>query len=172
MKKVPIPISLLTYNSLVARQPLTAKQSKYFSQLQKGYLGEKKLESMLIEKSYKNIVPLFDCLFEVERSEVQIDCLLVTSNTIYLLEVKNYSVDYYIKNNQVYHLQSHREIYNPLNQIERSAFLLKKLLEELNIKIVVKPYVVFINYEFFCYDVGPHLPFIFPSQITRFLNKI
>lgn len=172
MKKLPIPISLLIYNSLAARQPLTAKQMKDFNLLQKGYLGEKRFESMLSECPYENIIPLFDCLFEIYGTEVQIDCLLVTTDTIYLLEIKNYSGDYYMKNNQIYHLQSHREIYNPLNQIERSTFLFKKLLDELNIKTKVKSFVIFINREFFCYEVESHLPFIFSSQIMRFLNKV
>lgn len=172
MNQFMIPHPLLIYDSLSSRGSLSPNQRKYYNQLQKGYLGEKKLASIIKEIPYQNFIPLFNCLFEISRTELQIDCLLITANTIYLLEIKNYTGDYYVHNNHVYHLQSHKEIYNPLTQIERATFLLKKLLNELNNRIEVKPYVVFVNDDFYCYKVSQHLPFIFPHQIERFLNKI
>jgi len=172
MNQFTIPLPLLIYDTLATRTTLTPKQRSYYDQLSKGYLGEKKLQSIIRENSYQNIIPLFGHIFEVGQTEIQIDCLLITANTIYLLEVKNYTGEYYINNNQIFHLQSHREIYNPLNQIERSTFLFKKLLEELDIKFDIKSYVVFINDEFHCYEVSRRLPFIFPKQIRRFLNKV
>lgn len=106
------------------------------------------------------------------QTEFEVDCILLTTDTIFLLEVKNYSGDFYVENGKISILQTRAEIFNPVSQLDRTELLFKRLLNELHIKMKVVSYVVFINYNFMLYGASTHQPIIFPSQIKRFLQKI
>lgn len=172
MNQLVPPTSLLLYETLQSRKELSPEERKRYIQLQKGFHGEKKLANIFKNGNFKNIIPLFNCLFEVRGKEVQIDCILLTADTIHLLEVKNYIGDYYLENNHIYSLQTKREIYNPLSQLDRTEFLFKQLMNELQINLKVESRVVFINFDFFLYGALINSPMIFPSQTERFLKII
>lgn len=172
MKLVEAPTPLLIYEALHARKGLSPNEQRRYEQLQRGFIGEKRLEKIIKEGNFENIIPIFDCLFEVNDQEFQVDCILLTTDTLYLLEIKNYTGDYYLENNRIHHLQTKQEIYNPLNQIERTEFLFKKLLDDMKLTVPVSSYIIFINPNFMLYEAPLHQPFIFTSQIHRFLKKI
>lgn len=165
------PKSLLVYDALLPRHTFSPQEKQYYEQLYKGFIGEKRLEKHIVNGHYPNVLPLFDCLFEVGGREFQIDCILLTSDTIFLLEVKNYTGDYYIENGNVFHLQTEREIFNPIDQLKRTEFSFQRLLDNLKINYKVLSYVLFVNHNFMLYGVNVHSPIIFPSQIKRFLQK-
>lgn len=165
------PTPLLRYVALSSRKPLSPVDKRRYTQLQKGFAGEQRLQSILQTEHYENIYPLYNCLFEVLDQEFEIDCLLLTSDTIFLLEVKNYTGNYYIENNQIHHLPSKRQIYNPVTQIDRTEFLFKRLLSDMQINLQVRSFVLFVNYNFVLYEASLQLPIIFPSQIKSFLDK-
>lgn len=166
-----LPLSLLIYEVLLSRKSLTSKEMRQYERLSKGFIGENKLRQHLQKLDATNALPLFDCLFEVNGQEIQIDCLLLTAQTILLLEVKNYSGDYYLQNNKVYHLETNHEIYNPINQIERTEFLFNQLLREMRVDFSVRSFILFINRDFMLYGADQRMPMIFSSQVERFLNK-
>lgn len=167
-----VPHSLLVYETLLSRKNGSAQEKQYYERLRKGFLGEIRLAKLVTEGNFEKILPLYNCLFEVDGAEFQIDCLLITSDMIFLLEVKNYARDYYIENNKLFNFETKKEIYNPITQLERTEYLFKKLLDEMRINIQVQPYVVFINPEFMVYGATPRLPMIFPPQVRRFLQKV
>lgn len=166
------PKSLLIYDALRPRKTFSPQDKQRYKQIYKGFIGEKRFEKHIKDGDYPNVLPLFGYLFEVGDREFQIDCILLTANTIFLLEVKNYTGDYYIENNKVIHLETKREIFNPINQLKRTEFLFKKLLDELKITCKLRPLVLFVNHNFMLYDVPVGAPIVFPSQINRFLQKI
>lgn len=166
------PTSLLRYEVLHSRKQLSSRESQRYEQLKKGFIGEKRLEVFLRTDTYQNIIPLFDCLFEVDEREFQIDCILLTSDTIFLLEVKNYTGNYYIQNNQVHHLSSKKQIYNPVTQLDRTEFLFRKLLTNMRVNMKVRSFVVFVDFNFVLYGASEKLPMIFAPQIKIFLQKI
>lgn len=167
----PTPM-LLIYDTLFSRKKLTPQESQRYKQLQKGFIGEKKLEKLYYKGNYKNIMALFSCLYEHNEQEFQIDCTLVTSDTIYLLEVKNYSGNYTIHNNKIYYLKTRQEISNPFSQIERTELLFKSMLKDLKINLQVRSYIVFINKNLVMYNTSEELPIIFAPQIERFFQKV
>lgn len=166
------PVPLLLYETLLSRTELSPEEKLRYEQLHKGFIGEKTLERTLTSLTLKNIVHLFDSLFEITETEFQIDCILLSSDTIFLLEVKNYTGDYYIENDKIFNVRTRTQIYNPLNQLERSEFLFKRLLNEMRVDMQVRSYIVFINRDFMLYGASVQLPMIFPSQVERFLRKI
>lgn len=163
--------SFLIYEMLLSRKDLTSQEQQRYERRRNGLIGELKLWQYIHELKPSNLVSLFDCLFEMNGQEFQIDCLLITSDTIFLLEVKNYSGDYYLEDNKIYHLRSRNEIYHPLTQIDRAEFLFRQLLREMRIDLQVRSYVLFINESFMLYGASVQLPMIFPSQVRRFLLK-
>lgn len=167
-----VPHSLLVYETLLSRKDGSAQEKQYYERLRKGFIGEKRLAEFVAAGNFEKILPLYNCLFEIEGAEFQIDSLLITADMIFLLEVKNYSRDYYIENNKLFNFETKKEIYNPITQLERTEYLLKKLLDEMRINIQVQPYVLFINPEFMVYGATPRLPMIFPPQVRRFLQKV
>lgn len=166
-----IPTSLLVYETLHARQSFSSKKRRLYEQLRKGFSGEHKLTTYLKASDLNHVIPLYDCLFEVNNRELQIDCLLLTSDTIFLLEVKNYTGDYYLKNNELHYVQTNTQLYHPLTQLKRTEFLFKQMLHELKINWQVRSYVVFVNHHFMLYNASIQDPIIYPSQIERFLQK-
>lgn len=170
-KHLEIPPSLLIYETLLSRKVLSPKEKQQYERIQKGFDGEWKLIHYLNKMKPDKMFPLFNCLFDVNGQEIQIDCLLLTNDTIFLLEVKNFTGDYYFENSKIYSLQTRNEIYNPMMQIERTEFLFKRLLRNMRVQMPVRSFILFVNHRFMLYCVNPQLPMIFPSQVERFLQK-
>lgn len=170
--ETPIPPLLLVYETLLHRKELASKDRQQYEQLLKGFMGERKLQKTISSFDSEMIIPMFDLLFEANDTEFQIDCLLLTLDAIYLLEVKNFSGDYYLDNGRIFSLLTKKQITNPLYQLERTSLLFNQLLEQLNVNLKVIPYIVFINDQFMLYGASPKLPMIFPSQIERFIQRI
>lgn len=169
---VEIPPELLIYEMLLERKPLSRDEVMQYKRLRRGYLGEKVLEKFIAATNSEKMIALFDYLFEINETECQIDCMLLTSGGIILLEAKHHSGDYYVESEKLFHLQTKREIRDPLIQIERAAYLFKQLLGELQVSMDVHSYVVFTNETFLLYGATPQLPMIFRPQIPRFLQKV
>lgn len=171
MKSLSPTKKLLIYDALFSRKKLTPQENHRYDQLLKGFKGEKKLEKLFRKGNYNKITALFSCLYEHNSQEFQIDCTLITSDTIYLLEVKNYSGNYSMRNNSIYYLQTNREINNPINQLTRTEILFKNMLAELKINMQVRSFIVFVNKNFVLYNASEELPIILPPQIVRFFQK-
>lgn len=166
------PRPLLIYDVLNVRKSLSPYEKQHYERLQKGFAGEKRLATFINEGNYEALIPLYDSLFAQGGTEFQIDCLLLTGDALFLLEVKNYTNDYYFKNGRIYNYSTKKEIYNPNTQLERTEYLFNNLLNDMQINMNVRPYVVFINPEFMLYGAIPGSSMIFPTQVKRFLRKI
>ena len=157
--------------SLNNRMKLSDRDKEYYFNLKKGYEGELLFDS-LTEKLECDCLILNDLLLKVNNTVFQIDSLILVEEALYCFEVKNYEGDYYYEQERLYNKKSHSEIYNPLNQINRSEFLLRQLLQNLGFKIPIHSSVVFINPEFTLYQAPLNKPFILPTQVNRYLNSL
>lgn len=164
------PLELSILQSLEGRMDIPDMKKK--QQLEKGYAGEKALDTLLETELSKPFIILRDLTLEVNSSNIiQIDTLLISEKNIYLLEVKNYDGDFTNEEGR-WLSSSGAEIKPPLQQLKRSEILFNQLLRELGFSFSVKPYIVFMNSEFHLYGSEPHHPFVFPGQIKRFLQKL
>ncbi|MET3697195.1 nuclease-like protein [Bacillus oleivorans] len=155
---------------LNSRMSLTENERQHYFNLKKGYEGEVMFD-FLTEKLQCDCLILNDLLLQQNNTTFQIDSLIITSETIYVFEVKNFEGDYYYESDRLYR-NPNSEITNPLTQLTRSESLLRQLLKSLGFNITIKASVVFINPEFTLYQAPLNKPFIFPTQINRFLNKL
>lgn len=165
--------SLLRYESLFSRNPSQQEIKTKYHSLKRGFAGEYQLAHLLHSIDDKrNVIVLYNSLFEVLQTEFEIDCILLTTDTAYLLEVKNYTGTYYMNQGDLFHYRSKKQIYNPITQLDRAQFLFKRLLQEVNTSLKVKSYVLFVNKNFVLYGLTPELPLILRPQLERFIQKI
>jgi DNA-directed RNA polymerase subunit M/transcription elongation factor TFIIS len=162
---------LLTLRSLNTRMKLTEKEKFHYSNLEKGFEGERKFDQ-LTEVLKEERYILNDLLLEVNNSYFQIDSLIISQEAIYLLDVKNYLGDYYLDSNKLYSVTTGRESKNPVTQLQRSATLFRQLLQTLKLNFLIEASVIFINPEFTLYQSPMDQPFIFPTQVNRFFKSL
>lgn len=161
---------LLILRFLNTRMTLSDKDKQHYFNLKKGYEGEVMFDS-LTEKLQCEFLILNDLLLKINSTMFQIDTLIIISETIYFFEVKNYEGDYYYESDKLYK-KPKSEIINPLHQLSRSESLLRQLLHNIGFNLPIDASIIFINPEFTLYQTPLNKPFIFPTQINRYLNKL
>jgi hypothetical protein len=166
------PKALNVLNALLPRINASEEDRLHFDNLQKGFVGEVHFYRFLKQSVSVPSILLNNLLFKVNRTEFEIDSLLICRNTIYMFEVKNYEGDFLIQDDRWFVEGTEKEIRNPLFQLKRSDFLLRQLLLQLNFDLQVKSYLVFMNHDFTLYQLSPGLPILLRSQLHRFIKKI
>lgn len=155
--------------SLNARKNLADKEVRYFSNLRKGYEGEKHFDQLLGEGLQCDCLILCDLLLQINNSTFQIDSLVITSNKIFAYEIKNHEDDFIYdgKNKRMFKKPDY-EVPDPYIQLKKNDQLLRKWLQEKGFgDISLVYYVAFVNPRFTLYQASPDLPFIFPTQLQR-----
>lgn len=170
-KQRPISVTLRYMRSLNARLKLTDKQRLYYSNLEKGYAGELIFDQLLLTNLSLNCLVLNDILLESNNTEFQNDTFLISQNTLYQFEVKNFEGDYYLEGNKWYTFPK-IDRKNPLIQLERSETAIRQLTRELGFHFEIKPLLIFVNPEFHLYNAPPTLPIIYPTQLYRFIKRM
>lgn len=160
---------LSALRSLNTRMELSAKEKQHYLHLEKGYQGEV-LFDQLTDKLQTDIFVLNDLNLEYNNNFFQIDSLIISQETIYLFEVKNYEGDYIFESDN-FQTVSRNEIQNPLDQLKRSKTLLRQLLKSLGFHLPIEGYVVFINPEFTLYQAPLNAAIILPTQLNRNMKK-
>lgn len=164
------PVELLLLEALNLRIKLSEKDKQTYLSLKKGYEGEILFDSMTV-KFESDCLILNDLLLKHNNTVFQIDSLIITQERIYLCEIKNYEGDYYYENDRLYVITK-SEITNPLNQLSRTETLLRQLLQSLGYNPLIDAKVIFINPEFTLYQAPLDKPFVFPTQVNRYLRSI
>lgn len=167
-RKKSYELEVLDY--LDSRMNLSAKVRQYYFSLKKGYEGERQFD-LLIENLQCDCLILNDLLLTSNNNDFQIDSLIITPDTIYLFEVKNHDGDYYYDCGKFYTI-AHKEIINPLHQLDRKETLFRRLLHKHGFNFSISPSVVFIHPEFTLYQSPINKPIIYPTQIRRYLNRL
>ncbi|MEH7418114.1 nuclease-related domain-containing protein [Neobacillus drentensis] len=163
-----LELKILGY--LNKRIVLSEKDKKHYLSLKKGYEGEVMFD-VLTEKLTCDCLILNDLLLKVNNTLFQIDTLIITADTIYLFEVKNFEGDYYYELDRLYK-RPKAEYTNPLHQLNRSASLLRQLLQNLGYNSTIEARVIFINPEFTLYQAPLDKPFIHPTQVNSYLRRL
>jgi hypothetical protein len=156
--------------ALNTRMGLVEKDKQHYLVLRKGYDGEVLFDSMT-EKLDCDCLILNDLLLRINHTVFQIDALMITFDTVYFFEVKNYEGDYYYENEKWY-VMNKTEVTNPLTQLSRSETLLRQLLQQLGCHSPINAKVIFINPEFSLFQAPLGKPLILPTQVKRFLKRL
>ena len=163
------PLELQILRMLNARMKLSPKEYSNYLYLEKGYEGEVIFDRRMKEVE-KGFLIMNDLLLEHGNTKFQIDSLFI-SKIIHLFEVKYFEGDYYMEGDRWY-TSNGTEIKNPLMQMERAESLLRRLIRELEFNINIESTLVFVNPNFYLYQVPRNFPIIFPNQIPRLLKNL
>lgn len=166
------PLELAILEKLNPRMSLSTVDKQQYTNLCKGYDGEEQIYHKLDSQLSKQYLILYDLLLRFNNTEFQIDILIIGSHTVYPLEIKNYTGDFYIKQNNWYAASSKSEIRNPLHQVKRSELLLRQFLNKKYHTFSIQPHLIFINPEFFLYHAPLNSKIVFPTQIKRFITTL
>ena len=160
--------------SLNQRMVLSDKDKLYYLNLKKGYEGELLFDGYLERLTCESMI-LNDLLLKMNQTTFQIDSMIVTSDCIYVFEVKNYEGDFYYdsETDKIFSKSKTLEIVNPLIQLKRSDTLLRQLLQSFGFSgLRIHSTVVFVNPHFTLYQAPLDKPFIYPTQIERFFEQL
>lgn len=157
-------------SSLNTRLNLQTKEKQAYLYQKKGYEGEQQFDKQLTPLAHNYLI-LHDLLLENNNSTFQIDSMLISNQTIYLFEIKNYEGEFLFRDGNWYTVFD-KEIKNPILQLKRTESLFRALLQELTIRIPIKAYLIFINPDFTLFHAPLDLPLILPSQLNRFLKGL
>ncbi|SOC42285.1 nuclease-related domain-containing protein [Ureibacillus acetophenoni] len=161
---------LFILEMLHKRMPLPDQEKNYYLSLKKGFEGELMFDA-LTEKLESDFLVLNDLLLKNNKTTFQIDSLIISSNKLYFYEIKNLEGDHFYETDKLFKLPK-TEVPNPLFQLRRSETLLKQLIFSLGFNLPVEGFVVFINPEFTLYQSPLNYPFLFPTQIKRYLRVL
>lgn len=162
---------LIGLNYLDKRTKLNDSDKRYLINLEKGFEGEERFDALVKMHLKGEALVLNDLLLESKGTTFQVDALIVTSDTVYLYEIKNYKGDFQINSGQLYYTNG-QEAANPLIQLNRTRELLRQLLKEWNNRLKIEAKVVFINDSFTLYNARIEDPFIFPTQLKEHLKEL
>lgn len=172
IKTRTVPLELLYLRPLRVRKKVTEKTENRIISLEKGFIGETMFDQHMESLSLDSLT-INDLLLETNNTHYQIDSLLTSQHKNHIFEVKNFEGDYVINGDRWQNLSSGKEIKNPLLQLSRSESLFRQLLQQHGYNnLTVEGHLVFINPNFYLYQVSPKLPIIFPSQIERFIGNL
>lgn len=154
------------------RMDLTNEQQYYLDNLSRGYTGEKEFKGLLEYFIGDCASILTDFTFSVDGVVRQIDALVVFRNAIFVFEVKNYHGDYLFKDGDFYNTKYVDKVKSPLEQLDNTTILFKRLIKRVWYTMPIKSYVVFIGKDFHLYESPRDSNIIMRSQIKKFLNEL
>ncbi|MEH7332758.1 nuclease-related domain-containing protein [Neobacillus drentensis] len=162
-------IELRILRSLNTRMLLSPKERKRYWKLEKGYQGEVMFDQ-LTATFHSDKYVINDLCLEFNNSFFQIDTLIISQETLYPFEVKNFEGDFYYDSGSFFTIGD-EEIQNPLDQLKRSKLLLGPLIKNLGFPFPLDGYVSFVNPKFTLYQAPLNSPIIFPTQLDSFIKK-
>lgn len=165
------PQALLVMEALNKRMTMSRKEKQSLYSMTKGYEGECTFDDM-IKEANPNAQVMKDLLLKVNGTTFQIDTILISSDTIYFYEVKNYEGEYQLNKEKMIIYRSGTEILNPVNQLQRSSFLFSQLLNQNKYHFNVTANVIFINPQFTLYASSPIDNVILPPLVPKHLDHV
>lgn len=158
--------------ALAYRKTLPQNESQMLAKYNRGFTGEVKLAAMLKEYLRTSYIPIYSLQLDSGGNEFQMDCLLIFSSHICMLDAKNYFGDIYIENNNWYFSPSDKALQNPLEQLSRSERLLKDFLQNRNLHLPITGKLIFMDDRLQLYNAQRSMPIVFPGQHDRFMNYL
>lgn len=163
---------LLKMRYLRPRMPFASKDEVYYWRLEKGYKGELQFDRIIREHLPGNKLIVNDLLLQQNQTYFQIDSLIFSQSSLYLIDVKTFEKDIYVEGDK-WKSVGGTDINNPLHQLERCAILLQKVLHEKGYRnLPIRPYLIFIHPQFTLFNAPLNPSIILPTQIPRFLDQL
>ncbi|MFS0752591.1 nuclease-related domain-containing protein [Oceanobacillus sp. 1P07AA] len=161
---------LMLYDLLVHRMDFSIKDRQTYEKMKQGYEGERRFDQLFDETNGDSLI-LQDLLFTHNNTTFQIDSVIITADTIFLLEIKNYKGDFIYENDKLVKMPN-TEIIQPLHQLHRSEALFRNMMLGFKYTLPIKSLVIFIHPHFTLYQAPVKIPFVLPTQVQSFVQKL
>lgn len=158
-------------NLLDRRSELNESDKRYLINLQKGYNGERFFDERVRKVMDKEVIILNDLLLRNKGMSFQIDSMILTSDTLFVFEIKNFSGKY-IRNSDGFSTIKGYEVANPLIQLNRIESFVHQLLNEWRVTMKVEASVLFVEPSFSLYQARVEDPIVLPNQVEEYLEMI
>lgn len=153
------------------RSELNESDKRYLINLQKGYNGERFFDERVRKVMDREVIILNDLLLRNKGSSFQIDSIIITSGSLFIFEIKNFSGKY-IRNSDGFSTLKGYEVANPLIQLNRMESFIHQLLNEWRITMKVEANILFVEPSFSLYNARIEDPIILPNQVEEYLETI
>lgn len=156
--------------SLDARKVLLFSEKTQFENQIKGYNGEKQFDEELERADVEGLI-INDLLLKSTDTYYQIDSLLITTDHLYLYEIKNYTGTFQFRDGNLYSESGHM-IQSPMAQADRKKAYLHNLLLKYGYPTTISAFVVYINPDFYIYSLPQTDSIIFSGQLATHFKDI
>lgn len=128
------------------RRELTVIERKDLVRLTKGFAGERRMDQLVAEFLGGKVVVLDDLTIEYQGTLVQIDKIIITATTIFVIDMKNYSGKYIFRDNNWY-CGNQLLTSNILEQLRRAVRAIVGILRDHRIYLQVTGVLAFVGLE-------------------------
>jgi len=163
-------ITHLILESLNYRMNLFADDKRRYNNQIKGGQGEELFDRFINHPLQTGFV-INDLFLSSRDTNYQMDSILILNKELIIYEVKNYTGEYCYENGAFlskngYNMQS------PIDQVKRKRSYLHNWLLNNDYSHKVKAYVVFINSDFYIYNLPPTNTILFAGQLGRHFKAL
>lgn len=130
--------------TLSIRRLLNDSERRYLERLERGYQGEMRFSNYL-NQVLNNKFRVLSNLYLQHSRKIQIDFLIICDKVVYLFEVKNYHFNLNFDGTNWQMSSGKTMLENPLIQLFRASQVVEQIIADFDRRIVVKPFLVFIN---------------------------
>ena len=156
--------------SLYYREGLSFEDKKRYENHVKGFDGEQQFDQFMNHSKLQGSV-VNDLLLSSEETHYQFDSIVILSNQVNIYEVKNYTGEYSYENGGLFS-KSGFNLQDPVGQVKRKkSYLHNKLLAK-GYSNKINIYVVFINPDFYIYNLPPTDSILFVGQLNRHFQEL
>src|SRR5699024_12831410 len=119
---------LQTYQSLHGRKYFSKEEQSAYYKSRQGLEGERKLFNLLRNQLSSDHIPMYGLLVNNYGTIIQLDCLLIFTSKVVLLEVKNHQGEFEFCDVQFYLFSNDKYSANHLHQLQRSDVIIREIL--------------------------------------------
>jgi len=162
-------ISHLILESLYYRKILSFQDKKRYENQVKGFNGEQQFDHFINHSQQQGFI-VNDLFLSSKETNYQFDSILILNKQVNIYEVKNYTGVYRYEDGALFSKTGY-SLQDPISQVNRKkSYLHNRLLTE-GYPHKMNAYVVFINPDFYIYNLPPTDSILFAGQLERHFNE-
>lgn len=130
--------------TLYFRNGLTLEEEREYQNLLKGYRGELQFDMLCHYFSVEKRLMLDDITLRLGKNVTQIDKIIASGNTLYLIDIKNYQGNYCYENH-CWTLNGNILSNNIFEQLRRAVRITQQILNQSGVNLSVKGVLIFMH---------------------------
>lgn len=170
MKTRSKSVSHCILESLYYRTTLSFENQRRYENQRRGFEGEQYFDHFMNHAKQRGLV-ISDLFLSSQETNYQMDAVLILRNLVVIYEVKNFSGEYTYNKGMLFSKSGH-SIQSPVGQVERKKSYLHNWLLRNNYPHSIESYVVFINPDFYIYNLPSTDSMLFVGQLERHFNEL